>query len=69
MMANILDYLTWRGDLPLSAVPWTPVDALLLANLSYNDLPPVAATDRKVWWCIPLIIALGRQEQMDIHVF
>ncbi len=45
-MANILDYLTWRGDLPLSAVPWTPVDALLLANLSYNDLPPVAATDR-----------------------
>lgn len=45
-MANILDYLTWRGDLTLTAVPWTPIDALLLANLSYNDLPDAAATEQ-----------------------
>ena len=34
-MANITDYLAWRGDVPLSASPWNEVDGLLLANLSY----------------------------------
>ena len=45
-MANILDYLTWRGEQSFAAVPWTPIDALLLANLSYNDLPDAAATEQ-----------------------
>ena len=27
-------------------MPWTPIDALLLANLSYNDLPDAAATEQ-----------------------
>ena len=34
-MANILDYLDWRGDLPFSASPFNSVDALILAELSY----------------------------------
>ena len=34
-MANLLDYLAWRGDLPLSAVPLCDVDALIFARLSY----------------------------------
>ena len=34
-MGNILDYLAWRGDLPLSRVPFGTVDALVLAVLSY----------------------------------
>lgn len=34
-MANLLDYLQWRGDLPLSACPLCDVDALVLARLSY----------------------------------
>lgn len=36
-MANILDYLDWRGDLPLSVSPFNEVDALILAELSFID--------------------------------
>lgn len=34
-MGNILDYLNWRGDLSLAQAPFGPVDALVLAVLSY----------------------------------
>lgn len=37
-MANIMDYLAWRGDLPVAADGWNEVDALVLANFCYNDL-------------------------------
>ena len=36
-MANMIDYLTWRGDLTLSVSPWCAIDALLAATLSYLD--------------------------------
>ena len=29
-MANILDYLEWRGDLSLAQDPFHPVDGLIL---------------------------------------
>ena len=34
-MANMIDYLVWRGELMLEASPWNEVDGLLLATLSY----------------------------------
>ena len=34
-MANIIDYVRWRGDIPLSQVPLGEVDALVLSYLSY----------------------------------
>ncbi len=34
-MPNILDYLDWRGDVPMSAVGFSEVDGLILAQLSY----------------------------------
>ena len=34
-MANMVDYLDWRGDLSFAAAPWNEIDALLVANLSY----------------------------------
>jgi hypothetical protein len=34
-MANILDYLDWRGDITFDTDPFHPVDALILAQLSY----------------------------------
>ena len=43
-MANMLDYLTWRGDLTLNAAPWTPADSLILASFCYNDVGPLAAS-------------------------
>ena len=36
-MANILDYLDWRGDLQISERGFNEVDNLLLAELSYLD--------------------------------
>ena len=36
-MANMTDYLAWRGDLPLAVSPWNEIDGLLVATLSYLD--------------------------------
>ena len=36
-MANILDYLDWRGDLTLSERPFNEVDNLILAEICYLD--------------------------------
>lgn len=34
-MANIFDYLQWRGDLPFARDPLNPVDALIFSTLAY----------------------------------
>ncbi len=34
-MANILDYLTWRGDVPFYGVPFCDVDNLILSQFAY----------------------------------
>ena len=34
-MANIIDYVQWRGDIPLAQVPFGEIDALILSYLSY----------------------------------
>ena len=34
-MANMFDYLTWRGDLSLSQSPFQDVDSLILSTMSY----------------------------------
>ena len=43
-MANILDYILWRGDLPLTADPWRVADSLCMAGISYNPFPAAAHT-------------------------
>ncbi len=37
-MPNLFDYLSWRGDLPLSAAPFNDVDSLILCALCYVRL-------------------------------
>lgn len=36
-MANVNDYLEWRGDLSLGADPFNDVDNIILSQLSYTD--------------------------------
>ena len=36
-MANMQDYMAWRGDLAFSAAPWNEIDGLLIATFSYLD--------------------------------
>ena len=40
-MGNLIDYLTWRGDLPFSQDPFNAIDAALLSSLSYIDFTDV----------------------------
>ena len=52
-MANLLDYLDWRGDLPLSRDPFNEVDNLILAELSFVDfggIVPDRARARRCLW-------------------
>ena len=48
-MANLLDYLDWRGDLTLEQAPFNEVDNLILAELSFVDfkgiVPPPGERD------------------------
>lgn len=44
-MANIIDYVSWRGDIPLRQVPLCAVDALVLSYLSYMDFSGLATED------------------------
>ena len=47
-MANLLDYLDWRGDLSFSAAPFCEVDNLILSLLSYPDYSPLLLEQDRV---------------------
>ena len=44
-MANIHDYLIWRGDVPFSVSPFNEVDGLVLSELAYADFHGVVPED------------------------
>lgn len=46
-MANMVDYLRWRGDVPFSADPLNTVDALILAELSYMPFEGIVPGTRE----------------------
>ncbi|MDR2478858.1 MAG: DUF2974 domain-containing protein [Treponema sp.] len=37
-MANLLDYIAWRGDIPFEQSPFNPVDNIIFSQFSYLDL-------------------------------
>ena len=46
-MANLLDYLDWRGDLTLAQDPFNEVDNLILAELSFVDFKGIVPAPGK----------------------
>ena len=40
-MANIFDYLDWRGDLSFSQSPFCEIDSLILSMISYVDFEEI----------------------------
>lgn len=44
-MANILDYIDWRGDLSLKETPFNEVDGLIMAELAYLMLDGIISDD------------------------
>lgn len=62
-MNLLLDYLPWRGDLPLECAPLCPVDRMLLAQLSYLHFKAALGerTGLTLHEAAPLIDALPRE--------
>lgn len=49
-MANMTDYLAWRGDIPISGnAPWNCIDALLMSSLCYLNFHGV---DNPTGWTL-----------------
>ena len=42
-MADVFDYLKWRGDVPFTADPFNEVDNIILAELAYVDFDGILA--------------------------
>lgn len=48
-MADIFEYLDWRGDVPFSVAPFNEVDNLILSELAYTDFSGIVPENfRKV---------------------
>ena len=43
ILANILDYLDWRGDVPFTADPFNEIDGLILSQFCYVPLDGVVS--------------------------
>ncbi len=46
-MANLFDYLIWRGDLAFSKEPLNAVDSLIFCRMSYLPWEGLGASSRK----------------------
>ena len=46
-MANIVDYIKWRGDLPMTVAPINEIDNLILARIAYLPYEKVDLQERK----------------------
>ncbi len=46
-MANLYDYITWRGDLTFDERPFNDVDNLILSELCYAEMEDIVPTDSK----------------------
>lgn len=44
-MTNIMDYLKWRGDLPLEKIPLCDVDYLVLCRVAYIKMKGIVPVD------------------------
>lgn len=61
-MANIFDYLTWRGDLTLAQSEFNEIDNLILARFSYFPFDNILKQDE----IITIKEALKRFEKLDL---
>lgn len=72
-MANLMDYLDWRGDVPLSSCPFNEVDNLILSEVAYVDFGGIVPNP-EAGGSIPLFEASKRfferhtQEQLDAEI-
>lgn len=69
-MANIIDYIFWRGDLPFALSPFNDVDNLILAELSYinfeQEVPPDFQTSVTLKEAADAFFARHRGESLSL---
>ncbi len=63
-MANIMDYLAWRGDIPQEYSPLNDADSLLFAALSYLPYPEAPMLIRDLGLTVP---AVDREQFSFVH--
>ncbi len=68
-MANMLDYLTWRGDLRFTERPLNEVDSLVFSELSYLDLGPLLPADGSFLPLHAVAEAYARREEAQQDLF
>lgn len=44
-MSNIIDYMEWRGDVPLSACDFNEIDNIILSSITFVDLGGIVDAD------------------------
>ena len=62
-MANMMDYIDWRGDLEFSQVPLCEVDNLILSMLCYIDFENIVPPDFEG----SVIFNTAAKEYLDIY--
>lgn len=72
-MANLMDYLDWRGDITLAVSPFNEVDALILAELSFADFggivpPPEIGRGIALREAAEACLARGKAQDMGLLV-
>lgn len=64
-MANMIDYVDWRGDLPFSVDPFNNVDALVLAQFGYMPFENILSESFDESCSIREAFARFRAEEVD----
>lgn len=61
-MANIMDYLEWRGDLSFEKSPFNEVDNLLLSTAAFIDFHGIVAADP---WGMPVKLSVCAEKYTE----
>jgi len=61
-MANIVDYIEWRGDLTFAQSPFNEVDNLLLSTAAFIDLSGVVSPDP---WGMPVKLSVCAEKYRE----
>ena len=66
-MANMLDYVFWRGDLTFENVPFNEIDALILCQITYLNFDNIISRDftEKAISLKDLNTVLSRSENLE----
>lgn len=71
-MANIMDYLAWRGDLSWAASEFNEVDNLILSELIYVDfsgiVPAIGKGDITLWEASDIFFSQHTDEEINAKV-